>query len=108
MFKGFRDFIMRGNVVDLAVAVAIGAAFTGVVNQLTASFIEPLLKLVGGGGVNGGAIIVNGVAFDWAAFVNSVVNFLLVAAVLYFVVIVPISKAKALVERHGKREQPEE
>lgn len=108
MLKGFRDFIMRGNVVDLAVAVAIGAAFTGVVNQLTASFIEPLLKLIGGGGVNGGALVVNGVAFDWAAFINSLVNFVIVAAVLYFLIIVPMSKAKALAERRGKREQPEE
>lgn len=99
MFNGFRDFIMRGNVVDLAIAVAIGAAFTNVVNQLTTSFIEPLLKLAGGGGVSGGAIIVNGVAFDWAAFLNSVINFLVVAAVLYFLVIVPLGKAKALLDK---------
>lgn len=99
MLKGFRDFIMRGNVVDLAVAVAIGAAFTNVVNQLTASFIEPLLKLAGGGGVTGGAVIINGVAFDWAAFVNSVINFTVVAAVLYFLVIVPLGKAKRLLEK---------
>ncbi len=59
MVKGFRDFIMRGNVVDLAIAVVIGAAFGGVVTQLTKSFIEPLIKLVGGGGVHGGAFIVN-------------------------------------------------
>ena len=48
MLKGFKDFILRGNVIDLSVAVVIGAAFSGVVTQLTKSFIEPLLKLVGG------------------------------------------------------------
>ena len=108
MLKGFRDFIMRGNVVDLAVAVAIGAAFTGVVNALTTSFIEPLLKLLGGGGVSGGAIVVNGVAFDWAGFLNSVVNFVIVAAVLYFLVILPMSKAKGLADRRSGRQSPEQ
>ena len=95
MFKGFKDFVLRGNVIDLAVAVVIGAAFGGVVTQLTKSFIEPLLKLVGGGGVTGGAFVVNEVAFDWAAFVNSVINLVIVAAVLYFLIIVPMNKVKA-------------
>lgn len=95
MFKGFKDFVLRGNVIDLAVAVVIGAAFGGVVTQLTKSFIEPLLKLVGGGGVTGGAFIVNEVAFDWAAFVNAVINLVIVAAVLYFLIVVPMNKVKA-------------
>lgn len=92
MLKGFRDFIMRGNVVDLAIAVVIGAAFTGIVTQLTKSFIEPLIKLVGGGGVKGGAFVINGVPFDWAGFINAIVNFLIVAAVLYFLIVVPMNK----------------
>lgn len=49
MLKGFKDFIMRGNVVDLAVGIVIGAAFTTVVTQLTESFLEPLIQLLGGG-----------------------------------------------------------
>ena len=99
MLKGFKDFILRGNVIDLAVAVVIGAAFGGVVTQLTKSFIEPLLKLVGGGGISGGAFIVNGVAFDWAAFVNAVINLVIVAAVLYFLVITPMNKIKARIAK---------
>ncbi len=95
MFKGFKDFVLRGNVIELAIAVVIGAAFSGVVNQFTLSFIEPLLKLFGGGGVTGGAIMVNDVAFDWAAFVNAVINLLIVAAVLYFLIIVPMNRIKA-------------
>ncbi len=95
MIKGFRDFIMRGNVIDLAIAVIIGAAFSGIVTQLTKSFIEPLIKLMGGGGVHGGAFIVNGVAFDWSAFINAIINFLIVAAVLYFFVVTPMNKILA-------------
>lgn len=92
MIKGFRDFILRGNVVDLAIAVVIGAAFTGIVTQLTKSFIEPLMKLVGGGGINGGAFVVNGVAFDWAAFINAIINFIIVAAIMYFFVVTPMNR----------------
>lgn len=99
MLKGFKDFVLRGNVIDLAVAVVIGAAFGGVVTQLTKSFIEPLLKLVGGGGISGGAFIVNGVPFDWAAFINSVLNLVIVAAVLYFLVITPMNRIKARVTK---------
>ncbi|MBI3429832.1 MAG: large conductance mechanosensitive channel protein MscL [Actinobacteria bacterium] len=91
MIKGFRDFILRGNVIDLAIAVIIGAAFSGIVTQLTKSFIEPLIKLMGGGGVQGGAFIVNGVPFDWSAFINAIINFLIVAAVLYFFVVTPMN-----------------
>ena len=99
MLKGFKDFVLRGNVIDLAIAVVIGGAFGGVVTQLTKSFIEPLLKLVGGGGVSGGAFVVNDVAFDWAAFVNSVINLVIVAAVLYFLIIVPMNKVKAKIAK---------
>ncbi|WP_324275997.1 MscL family protein [Blastococcus brunescens] len=54
MIKGFKDFLLRGNVIDLAVAVVIGAAFTALVAQFTASFLQPLIGLVGGGGLDGG------------------------------------------------------
>lgn len=103
MLKGFKTFIMRGNVVDLAIAVVVGAAFGGIVTQFTKSFIEPLLKLLGGGGVTGGAFTVNGVAFDWAAFINVCINFVIVAAVIYFLIVVPMNKLK---ERSAKKAEP--
>lgn len=103
MLKGFKTFILRGNVVDLAIAVVIGAAFGGIVTQFTKSFIEPLLKLLGGGGVSGGAFTVNGVAFDWAAFINVCINFVIVAAVIYFLIVVPMNKLK---ERSAKKAEP--
>ena len=65
MLKGFRDFIMRGNVLELAVAVAIGTAFTAVVTQFGESFINPLVKVVGGGGELGGSFTLRGQVFDW-------------------------------------------
>ncbi|MFC0029471.1 large conductance mechanosensitive channel protein MscL [Micromonospora chaiyaphumensis] len=109
MLKGFKDFIMRGNVVDLAVGVVIGAAFTGVVTQLTKSFLDPLIRvfvlLITGSdkGLAGTAPMFRGIAFDWVAFVNAVITFLLTAAALYFLVVFPMNK---LAERRKRGEEP--
>ncbi|GHE12484.1 large conductance mechanosensitive channel protein MscL [Klenkia taihuensis] len=102
MIKGFKDFLLRGNVVDLAVAVVIGAAFTAVVTSFTESFLEPLIGLIGGGGELGGTFEVNGQTFTWAAFVNQVITFVLTAAVVYFVVVLPMKK---IVERRKRGEE---
>ena len=90
MFRGFRDFILRGNVMDLAVAVIIGAAFTGIVTSLTEKIINPLLGAVIGkpdfgylvGNVHGGVI-------RYGDFLTAIVNFLLIAAVVYFFLVLP-------------------
>jgi large conductance mechanosensitive channel len=103
MLKGFKDFIMRGNVVDLAVGIVIGAAFTAVVTQFTKSFLEPLIKLIGGGGLAGGTFKVNNVVFDWAAFINIVITFALTAATVYFLVVFPMNR---LAERRQRGEEP--
>ncbi|GIF52445.1 large conductance mechanosensitive channel [Asanoa ferruginea] len=104
MLKGFKDFIMRGNVVDLAVGIVIGAAFTGVVTQFTKSFLEPLIRLLSGGsGIHAGAPTIRGVPFDWAAFINIVITFLLTAAALYFLVVYPMNR---LAERRRRGEEP--
>ncbi|MFI7076486.1 large conductance mechanosensitive channel protein MscL [Micromonospora sp. NPDC049903] len=109
MLKGFKDFIMRGNVVDLAVGVVIGAAFTGVVTQLTKSFLEPLIRvfvvLITGNknGLEGTAPTIQGIPFDWVAFVNALITFLLTAAALYFLVVFPMNK---LAERRKRGEEP--
>ena len=104
MIKGFKDFLLRGNVVDLAVAFVIGTAFAAVVGQFTKSFIEPLIKLIGGGGLKGGTFTINDVTFNWAAFVNAVINFVIVAAAIYFFVVVPVN---ALMERRRRGQEPE-
>ncbi|MCB0971601.1 MAG: large conductance mechanosensitive channel protein MscL [Acidimicrobiales bacterium] len=91
MVEGFKKFIMGGNVVDLAVGVVIGAAFAAVVTQFTASFIEPLIALIAGGGVDGGTFTIDDQVFDYGAFINAIITFLLTAAAIYFVVVVPIN-----------------
>lgn len=105
MLKGFKDFIMRGNVVDLAVGVVIGAAFTGVVTAFTTSFLKPIIKLVGGGEDQfaGQWEISKGNFVDWAGFLNALITFLLTAAVLYFLVVFPMNK---LAERRKRGEEP--
>ena len=102
--QGFKDFIMRGNVIDLSVGIVVGAAFTALVGSFTASFIEPLIKVFGGGGVSGGSFFINDVEFKWAAFVNALFTFLSTAAVLYFLVVTPMNK---LAERRRKGVEPE-
>jgi large conductance mechanosensitive channel len=104
MLKGFKDFIMRGNVVDLAVGIVIGAAFTALVGQFTKSFLEPLIKLMSGGkGIQAGVPTVRGIPFDWAAFMNAIITFVLTAAALYFLVVLPMNK---LAERRRRGEEP--
>ena len=90
MLKGFRDFILRGNVMDLAVAVIIGAAFTGIVTALTEKIINPLLGAFIGK-PNFGYLIarVNGGEVHYGDFLTAVVNFLILAAVVYFFLVVP-------------------
>ena len=104
MVKGFKDFILRGNVVDLAVGIVIGAAFTAVITAFTKAFLEPVIRLLSGGkGVQAGAFKVRGIAFDWASFINACLTFLLTAAALYFLVVYPLNK---LAERRARGEEP--
>jgi len=93
MIKGFRDFIMRGNVVDLAVGIVIGAAFGRVVDQFVTSFVQPLITwILGGESVSGKWRVNDAVVFDWGAFINVVITFLLTAAAVYFFVVVPVNR----------------
>ncbi|GAA3519899.1 large conductance mechanosensitive channel protein MscL [Actinocatenispora rupis] len=93
MLKGFRDFILRGNVVDLAVGIVIGAAFTAVVNALVSSFITPLIAAIGGKqDFSSLYFTLNGSQFKYGVFINAVFAFLIVAAVLYFLVVVPVDR----------------
>jgi large conductance mechanosensitive channel len=102
MIKGFKDFLLRGNVVDLAVAVVVGAAFTAVVSAFGNSFLTPLIGLLGGGGELGGELVVKDQHFTWGAFLSQLISFTLTAAVLYFVVVVPM---KVITERRQRGEE---
>src|SRR6266545_2713609 len=104
MLKGFRDFIMRGNVVELAVAVVIGTAFTNVVSSFASSFVEPLIKVISGGKEISGSFKLRGVEFPWSVFANAVIAFLIAAATVYFIIVLPMNK---LAERRKRGEEPE-
>ena len=92
MLREFRAFIVRGNLVDLAVAVVIGTAFTAVVNALVKDIITPLIAAVGGEPNFGRlAFTINGSRFAYGDFFNALVTFLIVAAVMFFLVIKPVN-----------------
>jgi len=104
MLRGFKDFIMRGNVVDLAVGIVIGAAFTGLVTTFTNACLHPVINRLGGGGTIGGQLSIGGhQALDCGAFITAVINFLIVAATLYFLVVLPMNK---LAERRRRGQEP--
>lgn len=106
MFKGFRDFLMRGNVVDLAVAVIIGAAFTGIVTALNEGVITQLIAAVGGvPDMSKEAVNIGDTPIYWGKVVQAALNFVIVAAIVYFLIIVPMNKAQ---ERFNRPEvEPE-
>lgn len=109
MLKGFRDFIMRGNVVDLAVAVVIGAAFTGVVTALTNGIINPLIAAIFGKPNldDVGTFTINGAAFSIGVVLTAIINFLIIAAAIYFLIVAPLN-AYAERRRRGETPEPEE
>jgi len=104
IFKGFRDFVFRGNVVDLAVAVVIGAAFGTVVTAFVKDLLTPLIAaLFAKPDFSSLRFTVNHSAFLFGDFVNAVVSFLLVAAAVYFFIVVPMN---ALLARLRRGEAP--
>jgi large conductance mechanosensitive channel len=104
LLTGFKDFIARGNVIDLAVGIAIGTAFTAVVQGLLNGIINPLIAAIfGQPNISGvGHFEINNADFSIGEFLQAVLNFLIVAAAIYFVVVVPINKLMSL------RKTPEE
>jgi large conductance mechanosensitive channel len=98
MIKGFRDFILRGNVIDLAVAVVIGGAFTALVKAFTDAFITPLVNTalwalgMGKDGVPGSITLPSGEVLGFGVMITAIIIFLITAAVIYFVFVVPMNK----------------
>jgi large conductance mechanosensitive channel len=94
--KGFRDFITRGNLIDLAVAVVIGTAFTAVVTAIVADLITPLIAAIGGQPNFGGLTFnLHGSTFKYGAFLNALITFLIIAAVVYFLIVAPMARIMA-------------
>ena len=104
MLKGFKQFLMRGNVVDLAVAVVVGAAFGAVVTALVKDLVTPLIAaIVGKPDFSAIAFTINGSRFMVGDFINALVSFVLIAAAVYFFVVVPVN---AIVARSRRGEAP--
>ena len=101
MIKGFKDFIMRGNVIDLAVAVVVGAAFAALVGAFSKGLIEPVIGIFLGGGVDAGKLVINGQTIDFTLMINALITFVVTMAIIYFVFVVPMNKWR---ERMGQEE----
>ncbi len=107
MLDGFKKFILRGNAIDLAVGVVIGAAFGAIVASFTKNLIQPLIIEVMGGGVHGGTVeLSKGNSLDFGAVLNSVITFVITAAIVYFVFVMPMNAMKD--RRKAKQGEPEE
>jgi large conductance mechanosensitive channel len=100
MFRGFRDFVLRGNVIDLAVGVVIGAAFGAVVTSFTANVLTPLIAgIVGKPDFSYIGFTLNGSRIMLGAFLNALISFLLVAAAIYYFVVLPVNAFMARMKR---------
>src|SRR4051812_10802962 len=99
MIKGFKDFLLRGNVVDLAIAVVVGAAFGNVVGTFTSKILQPLINSFGGARTHGLGFRIVGdnpsTFVDVGALITAAINFVIVAAVVYFLVLVPVTELLA-------------
>jgi large conductance mechanosensitive channel len=98
MLKGFREFIMRGNVIDLAVAVVVGTAFVALVAAFSKGLIQPIIGIFLGGGLTAGQVTINGQVIDFTLMINAIITFIITLAVIYFVFVVPMNKWR---ERKG-------
>jgi large conductance mechanosensitive channel len=103
--SGFKKFLLRGNLVELAVAFVIGAAFAALVTALVADFITPVIGLIGGNGVFGGrSFTIHKSVFKYGDFINSLIAFVIMAAVVYYLVIAPFN---AFLDRFRKEPEPD-
>ncbi len=108
MFKGFKDFIMKGNVVDMAVGVVIGVAFGGVVTALVKDLVTPIIGVFGGTpDFSGISFTVNNSKFMVGDFINSLMSFLIIAVVIYIAVVIPMNKVMEKM-KSGKSVDPTE
>lgn len=94
MLKGFKDFVMRGNVIDLAVAVVVGAALAALIGAFSAALIMPVVGIFLGGGISAGTIEIRGQVIDFTMMINAVITFAITLAVIYFMFVVPMNKLR--------------
>lgn len=99
MLEGFKKFVLRGNVVDLAVGVVVGAAFTNIVNSFVKDILTPIMAIPGGKpDFSGLSVKIGNGSFMIGNFLNAVISFLIVAGVIYFFVVTPLNRLQAMVK----------
>jgi large conductance mechanosensitive channel len=109
MLKDFKKFILRGNVVDLAVAVVIGAAFSAIVTALVKDLVTPFIAAIGGKpDFSNLYFTINNSKFMYGDFLNAVVSFLLIASVVFFFIVQPINQLVARANKNKESEEPTE
>ena len=94
MLKGFKEFALRGNFIDLAVAVVVGAAVAALIASISDGLILPLVGIFLGGGVNAGQIEINGQIIDITLMLNALITFVITMAVIYFAFVLPMNKLR--------------
>lgn len=95
MLKGFREFALRGNFIDLAVAVVVGAAVAALIGAISEGLILPIVGIFLGGGVDAGQFEINGQVIDLSLMINAAITFIITMAVIYFLFVVPMNKLRA-------------
>ena len=99
MLKEFRDFLMKGNLVELAVAIVMGIAFGLVIKSLVDNLITPIIGMVGGVDFSSETFSINGSTFRYGQFINDVITFVLTAAAVFFVIVKPVNAIMARIRR---------
>ena len=104
VYKEFREFITRGNVIDLAVAVVIGLAFIAIINAVVSGLITPLIGMIGGNDYSNLDFTINDSTFEYGLVINAIIQFLFIAAAVFFLIVKPIN---VINERRRRGEEPE-
>lgn len=104
VYKEFREFVTRGNVIDLAVAVVIGLAFIAIINAVVSGLITPLIGMIGGNDYRDLDFTINGSTFEYGLVINAIIQFLLIAAAVFFLIVKPIN---VLNERRRRGLEPD-
>lgn len=99
MLQGFKSFVFRGNVIDLAVGFVVGAAFAALVTAFTDALIKPIVGIFLGGGIEAGQLVIRDQVINFTVMINAVITFLITLTVIYFVFVAPMNKMR---ERTGK------
>ena len=99
MLKEFRDFLMRGNLIELAVAFVLGVAFAAVVKSLVDNLVTPIIGMIGGVDFRSESFTINDSVFRYGAFINDVIYFVLVAAAIFFLVVKPVNMVMARIRK---------